>query len=473
MAHKRAHEYDGAVGQLMQAIVLDRDLIEAHYALAWTLVAMDETSKACALFRRVTALAPGTELAREAEAALDRIRRRPQPGRGARTAPLDSRLDDPGRRVWPYVPRQGTPLPEIVASARGDSPRETARCLYDWVRANIEYDREKFERKKPWRPQPAVETVTRKRGDCYDYVVLYGTLCRMAGIPTRAVHGRGKWGSHWWNEIHLEGEGWVPVDTERGRFRDCFGSLDSDLHAGEVDDEPGCMRTNLEPMRQEAEKLRAAGDLEAAADRWDEAILAYEPSPYLYRLAADAHLQADRPERGLALLMKATELDPQEAAAWEAMAHVHRQVGRPAPALMAAKRAAELGHYDARVCRSLGYLYWTMGRFEEALQMRLRAEELGDDSPHLQLDLGATLTKLGRAGEALPHLEAARDELSDAPDLQEWLARAYMALGRPQEALEAYERAIALRPAAREELQPVIDRARAGLGVALPARRDG
>jgi len=140
---------------------------------------------------------------------------------------------------------------------------------------------------------------------------------------------------------------------------------------------------------------------------------------------------------------------------------VYRQLDRPAEALFAAQRAADLGHFDPQICRSLGYFHWTLGRWQDSLAARQRAQDLGDDSPHLQLDLGATLLKLGRAREALPHLEAARAELKQAPYVHARLAEAYFALGRYAEALAACEREIGLRPAAKKELQSIIDRARA------------
>ncbi|WP_027954897.1 transglutaminase-like domain-containing protein [Halobacillus kuroshimensis] len=55
-----------------------------------------------------------------------------------------------------------------------------------------------------------------KKGDCGEYSFLYASLCRSLGIPCRVMVGAfamGRHQAHVWNEIYIEGEGWMPVDT--------------------------------------------------------------------------------------------------------------------------------------------------------------------------------------------------------------------------------------------------------------------
>ena len=82
---------------------------------------------------------------------------------------------------------------------------------------------------------PMVEDVVRfilddaREGSCSEYVTIFTTMARIAGIPTRVVNGYsgGIWhgtgymvmGSHWnsWAEVHLEGStgldmGWIPIN---------------------------------------------------------------------------------------------------------------------------------------------------------------------------------------------------------------------------------------------------------------------
>lgn len=65
----------------------------------------------------------------------------------------------------------------------------------------------------------ATDVLKRGHGDCKDHTVLFVTLARAAGIPTRTVHGYAyggdceprSFGSHVWAEVH-DGRQWVSVD---------------------------------------------------------------------------------------------------------------------------------------------------------------------------------------------------------------------------------------------------------------------
>ena len=68
----------------------------------------------------------------------------------------------------------------------------------------------------------AVEILQRPRGDCTEHVLVFIALCRVSGIPARAVAGlswmgdeAGTFGWHQWAEVALGGR-WVPVDPTLG-----------------------------------------------------------------------------------------------------------------------------------------------------------------------------------------------------------------------------------------------------------------
>jgi hypothetical protein len=57
-----------------------------------------------------------------------------------------------------------------------------------------------------------------RRGDCGQYSLLYAAWCRSLGIPCRVLYGSFAYGhlqAHAWNEVFIEGIGWLPVDTSR------------------------------------------------------------------------------------------------------------------------------------------------------------------------------------------------------------------------------------------------------------------
>jgi len=70
---KHAKQYDTAALELKRAIELDMDYIDAHWVLAWVYVAQQKTAGAAEHFGHVVRIAPDTEKAREAAAALQRI----------------------------------------------------------------------------------------------------------------------------------------------------------------------------------------------------------------------------------------------------------------------------------------------------------------------------------------------------------------------------------------------------------------
>jgi Flp pilus assembly protein TadD len=70
---KRAGRYQKAAEGLRAVVAADESHVRAHYALAWTLVKLDDFEGARAQFRRVIDLAPESAEATEAEAALARL----------------------------------------------------------------------------------------------------------------------------------------------------------------------------------------------------------------------------------------------------------------------------------------------------------------------------------------------------------------------------------------------------------------
>jgi transglutaminase-like putative cysteine protease len=104
---------------------------------------------------------------------------------------------------------------QIVGNEK--NPYQAAKKIYTWIDNNI-----------PWASAREYSTIdnissycyTNMHGDCGIQTLLFMTLARMNGIPTR-------WQSGWmmhpveinlhdWCEMYLEGYGWVPVDQSFG-----------------------------------------------------------------------------------------------------------------------------------------------------------------------------------------------------------------------------------------------------------------
>ncbi len=113
------------------------------------------------------------------------------------------------RYVQPTHPAIRKKAAEIVGGLK--DPAKSVRKLLEWVSGFIEYKL----RDAIWTGPQLLE---HPAGRCADYAVLFASLARAAGIPTRMVLGvayhDGLWGGHMWNEVWL-GK-WVPVDPTAG-----------------------------------------------------------------------------------------------------------------------------------------------------------------------------------------------------------------------------------------------------------------
>ncbi len=75
------------------------------------------------------------------------------------------------------------------------------------------------------------DLIQRKQGDCKSYALMFTTLARAAGVPSREVSGilymgddNKAFGGHAWNEVVLNGV-WVPIDASMG---------ETDVDAGHI-----------------------------------------------------------------------------------------------------------------------------------------------------------------------------------------------------------------------------------------------
>ena len=105
---------------------------------------------------------------------------------------------------------------DVTAGKTGDL--EKARAIYDYVVANMKYDKSGT----GWGNGDIIWACDARRGNCSDFHALFIGLCRAVGIPARFSIGfplperRGEGeipGYHCWAEFFLNGYGWVPVDA--------------------------------------------------------------------------------------------------------------------------------------------------------------------------------------------------------------------------------------------------------------------
>jgi hypothetical protein len=89
------------------------------------------------------------------------------------------------------------------------NPWSAALALQRWTAANMKFD-------LGISVVPASEVANDRRGTCFGYSVLLGSLARAANIPSRVriglVYAGGIWGGHAWDEVRI-GDRWTPIDA--------------------------------------------------------------------------------------------------------------------------------------------------------------------------------------------------------------------------------------------------------------------
>ena len=117
-------------------------------------------------------------------------------------------------------------------------PMEQARAIYDYVVANMKYDKTI----PGWGAGDTERACDIKAGNCTDFHSLFLSLARAKEIPARFVIGfpltaaeGNTTGYHCWAEFYVKGKGWIPVDasdaskqSDAARREFFFGNLDAD-----------------------------------------------------------------------------------------------------------------------------------------------------------------------------------------------------------------------------------------------------
>lgn len=120
-----------------------------------------------------------------------------------------------------FMETENEDLIDLSNRLAADTESEKAEKLYKWVNTNIKYaGYVKADR-------GAVDAYKNKKGDCTEYMYLYSTLARIAGIPSRGIGGYVYKEDtvlkpeefHNWAEVYIN-NAWHVVDAQNGVFMD-------------------------------------------------------------------------------------------------------------------------------------------------------------------------------------------------------------------------------------------------------------
>ena len=201
------------------------------------------------------------------------------------------------------------------------------------------------------------------------------------------------------------------------------------------------------------EALMGLGRMHLDAQRFGDAVDAFNRAANARPDAAPAYLARARAARGLANLQaalydvdRALTLAPDDVDALSMRMGVRRELGQREEALADCMRAIELNPTDANLHNSRGVLLDELSRTDEALRCFERVLELDPRNPAALQNLGVALVALKRGDEALA---TCNEQLAHTPrDAELWTMKGavLVALRRFDEALAAYDRAIAEQP---------------------------
>jgi tetratricopeptide (TPR) repeat protein len=113
-------------------------------------------------------------------------------------------------------------LHKLGAELKGKDGAQTVRNVLAWLRQHVEYkQQEKSIAKLDFKN--VEEILDRGHAECRGYTMLFAALCRAAGVPARPVWGvlfvpageKTAFSSHNWDEVFVNGAGWVPVDPQK------------------------------------------------------------------------------------------------------------------------------------------------------------------------------------------------------------------------------------------------------------------
>lgn len=101
-------------------------------------------------------------------------------------------------------------LPSIIFQVK--NPYRQAKLIFDYMIKNY-----KIQEKVRTGDVSPLDMLKTKRGDAYDFAMLYVAFLRTAGIPSRPISGilidaDKQTKNHWWCEFYVESFGWIPCD---------------------------------------------------------------------------------------------------------------------------------------------------------------------------------------------------------------------------------------------------------------------
>ncbi|HET6177668.1 MAG TPA: DUF3857 domain-containing protein [Candidatus Sulfotelmatobacter sp.] len=146
----------------------------------------------------------------------------------------------------------------------------------------------------------------------------------------------------------------------------------------------------------------------------------------------------------LALLKRATEVDPKNKVAWNNLGLVYFNMREDEPAIAAFQKQLEVNPYDEFANNYIGSVYRNERKYEDAAKAFNKQLEINPLDKFAHANLGSMYAEWHKYDEAVPELEKAASLTPDNGELQVSLGDAYLNLGQDDKALAAFDHAVEL-----------------------------
>jgi tetratricopeptide (TPR) repeat protein len=146
----------------------------------------------------------------------------------------------------------------------------------------------------------------------------------------------------------------------------------------------------------------------------------------------------------IALLKRATEVDPKNKFAWNNLGQLYFAMRQDDQAIACYQKQIEVNPYDEYAYNNLGRVYWNERKYDDAVKAFAKQLENNPLDKFAHANLGAMYEEWQKYDLAVAELEKAASLTPESPDLQVSLGNAYLNLGQDSKALSAFDHAVEL-----------------------------
>src|ERR1700733_10009010 len=146
----------------------------------------------------------------------------------------------------------------------------------------------------------------------------------------------------------------------------------------------------------------------------------------------------------IALLKRATEVDPKNKFAWNNLGQLYFAMRQDDQAIACYQKQIEVNPYDEYAYNNLGRVYWNERKYDDAVKAFAKQLENNPLDKFAHANLGAMYEEWQKYDLAVAELEKAASLTPERPELQVSLGNAYLNLGEDSKALSAFDHAVEL-----------------------------